>query len=286
MIWSVRVGRFTMFAIKDGVYHTDPRASFPDSDSAVWDGEPLTEDGKLGVEIGCFLVSDGDRIFMVDSGLGRWPDAPEGVRAATGMMPAALETLGIEPKQVEMVIHTHLHADHFGGDVNDDAEPFFPNARVVAHGEDLEYFRDAQGWLGDRVRKEFLPLVRAGLVDLVDAPQTLVPGVAVEMAPGHTPGHMSVLISSGEAEALVTGDVMHHPVQVRHTDWNWEADLDPEAAAATRAATVQRLARSKGILAANHFPAPRFGRVEGRNGMMRFEPLSSAVAILNPRRPA
>lgn len=190
------------------------------------------------------------------------------------MMPEGLETLGIGADQVEMVIHRHLHTDHFGGDVTDSGEAFFPNARFVVHHADLDYFRNAEGWLGDRVRAEFLPLVDEGRVDLVDDDKTLVPGIAVEMSPGHTPGHISVLIDSADSQALVVGDVMHHPLQVEYPTWNWLGDVSSERAAQTRIETVQRLAENDELLAAGHFPQPGFGHVETSGGSNWFEPVS------------
>ncbi|MFP3881878.1 MAG: MBL fold metallo-hydrolase [Actinomycetota bacterium] len=275
MIWRLTVGRFSLYAIQDGVYHIDPVSVFPDSDSDAWKGVALARDGMLGIGIGCFLVTDGDRVFMVDSGMGRWPEAPDKVRATTGRMPEGLETLGIGADQVEMVIHTHLHADHFGGDVTNSGEAFFPNARLIVHRADVDHFRDAEGWLADRVREEFLPLVEEGRVDFVHDAKTLVPGIAVEMSPGHTPGHISVLIDSENNQALVVGDVMHHPLQVQHPTWNWVGDVDPEVAAQTRIKTVQRLAEKGELLAAGHFPQPGFGRVESSDGSARFEPVAT-----------
>lgn len=271
MIWRLTVGRFSIYAIQDGVYHIAPASAFPASDTDAWKGATLDHEGMLGIGIGCFLVTDGDRVVMVDSGMGRWPEAPDKVRATAGLMPEGLKTLGIGPDQVEMVIHTHLHADHFGGDVTDSGEAFFPNARVVVHRADLDYFRDAEGWLANRVRDEFLPLVEEERVDLLDDAETLVPGIAVEMSPGHTPGHISVLIDSENSSALMVGDVMHHPLQVQYPNWNWIGDVDPELAAQTRIATVQRLAEKGDLLAAGHFPQPGFGRVETSEGSARFE---------------
>lgn len=276
VISRLTVGRFSLYAIQDGVYHVDPLSAFPNSDTDVWKHATLDNDGMLGIGMGCFLVTDGDRVVMVDSGMGRWADAPDKVRATTGLMPEGLERLGIGADQVEMVIHTHLHADHFGGDVTDSGEAFFPNARLVAHRADLDYFRDVEGWLADRVRDEFLPLVEEGCVDLLDDAMTLVPGITVEMSPGHTPGHISVLIDSEDSQALVVGDVVHHPLQVEHPTWSWIGDLDAEVAAHTRLETVQRLADSDGLLTAGHFPPPGFGHVKTSEGSARFQPVGTA----------
>jgi glyoxylase-like metal-dependent hydrolase (beta-lactamase superfamily II) len=262
VIWKLPLGAMVLYAIEDGSYFADPTQVFPGSDSKAWDDSGRESDGKLRFSIGCFVLTDGDRVVMVDTGMGRWPDAPPAVRAQVGAMPQALRTLGMSPGDVDLVIHTHLHPDHFGGDVTDEGVPFFPHARIVAHQADFDHFRHSEGWLADRVRGEFVPLVEAGPVELIDGPRTVTPGVSVEETPGHTPGHLLVRIRSEDSAALIMGDITHHPLQVSHPDWNSAGDHNPELAATTRRRVLDRAAGTDTVVTANHHPKPGFGTVE------------------------
>jgi glyoxylase-like metal-dependent hydrolase (beta-lactamase superfamily II) len=84
--------------------------------------------------------------------------------------------------------------------------------------------------------------------------------------PGHTPGHMSILITSGGEQALVLGDVAHNPVQIQEPDWVSRADIDPDLTRRTRRALIERLEREQMLVAAGHFQAPGFGRIVRLDG--------------------
>ena len=158
--------------------------------------------------------------------------------------------------------------------------PTFPNARYLVVRREWEHWskeddRSMGDILGDSVR----PVFEAGLVDLVEPGHAVTSEVALEPTPGHTPGHASVRIRSGGAEAVITGDLMHHPVQCAHPDWGSNADSDPAAAAATRhaflAAQAGRAgARDRDALrrAARGADRPRRGGVPVRGGLTRGEP--------------
>ncbi len=268
MILTTRLGALTLHAVEDGWYHTDPLASFPGSTSAAWEAAGVT--GRLRVRLGCFVVVDGERVVMVDSGMGS-ATLPAEADAVSGRLPQALERLGIPPTAVEAVIHTHLHVDHCGGDRAADGRAFFPEARLVAHQADMDHFSADESWLGEHVRREFLPFVAEGRVDIRTGGGKVVPGITVEETPGHTPGHMSVVVASGDDEVLIGGDVSHHPVQVAHPGWSSAGDVDPEQAAVTRTEVLARLAATGVLFAAGHYPHP-WGRVASRDGTLHWEP--------------
>jgi glyoxylase-like metal-dependent hydrolase (beta-lactamase superfamily II) len=111
------------------------------------------------------------------------------------------------------------------------------------------------------------PLAELGLVEFMDGEHGLTPSLTALPTPGHTPGHMSLLVTSRGERAMILGDAAHSPVQVHETDWVSRADMDPELTRRTRRALMDRLEHDAIVVAAGHFEAPGFGRIvrlEGR----------------------
>jgi glyoxylase-like metal-dependent hydrolase (beta-lactamase superfamily II) len=267
MVWKTEFGRFTIYGIEDGWMLRDPMEFLPDSDPEVWVAHPeFLDEGKIRVSLGCFLVAGPSGLVMVDTGLGPPPDP----RMASGKMPEALGTIGIRPDEIDTVIHTHLHVDHIGGNLDDSGRPFFPNARLFVHSAELDYWLAIEGPRGDRVRSVFEPL--GGMVDAVGGDREIRPGVAMVESFGHTPGHMSVELRSEGRRAVLGGDVTHHPLQAAYPEWNMAADYDRALAVRSRRLLYEGLAADDGLLGAGHFPRPGFGSVVVDEGVRVFVP--------------
>ena len=178
---------------------------------------------------------------------------------------------GVCIADISLVAFTHLHPGHVGWNVTHEgssAKPTFTNARYLLPRADFDFFADAEN--AERfphIKDQVLPLVNLGLVDLVEPEQDLSPELRLWSTPGHTPGHVSILINSAGAKGIILGDVAHSPVQVYETDWASRPDIDPDQARATRHSVFDRLEQEGLTVAAGHFPEPGFGklvRVEGR----------------------
>ena len=175
-----------------------------------------------------------------------------------------------------MVVFTHLHPDHVGWNLLEDGgayRPTFPRARYVAHRADWDTFRKPEvrqaleGVAGDFFAQTLEPLEALGVLDLADGERSLTEEVTTLHTPGHTPGSMGLLISSGGERAIILGDALVHPAQVEHPDWGFAFDFDGETAVRTRNSLLDRIEAEGLVLSACHFPEPGFGRVvrlEGR----------------------
>ncbi|MFD0121549.1 MBL fold metallo-hydrolase [Streptomyces virginiae] len=244
-------------------------------------------DGALHLDSHSFaLVVNGLRV-LVDTGIGNGKTRAD--PAWHDMRTDYLDRLadiGFTPDDVDLVILTHLHTDHVGWNtrkVDGAWVPTFPNARYltsrVEHAFWAAYDMDEarRGMFRDSV----VPVEEAGLLDLVDVPAEgfdVADGLRLLPTPGHTPGQVAVQVSSAGATALVTGDAVHHPVQLARPEIGSCVDIDPVRAEATRRALLARLADTGALLLGTHFPAPTAGRVVAEGDGYRLEPVAAAPA--------
>ena len=121
--------------------------------------------------------------------------------------------------------------------------------------------------MGDSVR----PIFDAGLVDLVEMDHRISPEVRLTPSPGHTPGHVSVMIESEGQRAVITGDIAHHPCQMAHPEWATSLDSDIQAATATRAKLFAEWADRPILVIGTHYAAPTAGHVKRDGAAFRFE---------------
>jgi glyoxylase-like metal-dependent hydrolase (beta-lactamase superfamily II) len=267
-----QVGTLRCTVLSDGYYAYPPSWFFPNAAPA--DLAEALYKRRLGPEsivspYTCLLIETGRHVILVDTGAGA-------VSATTGAIPARLEVAGIRPKDVDAIVLTHAHPDHVGGAVDARQRPQFPNAAVYVSETERDFWMSARPKLGalrvpEAVKasmeigaRRCLDCVRHHL-EPVDGETEIVAGVRVLPAPGHTPGHLALLLDSGGEQLLNFGDAAVHPLHLEHPEWENGFDADPECAAGTRRALLARAAAEGMRVMAFHFPFPSVGRVEKRN---------------------
>jgi glyoxylase-like metal-dependent hydrolase (beta-lactamase superfamily II) len=225
----------------------------------------------MRIEIGCYLVRSQGRTILIDTGYGEGPIASIG--GLRGQLMADLASKKVRPDEVDRVFLSHLHSDHVGWNTTvreGQAIPTFPNARYMVHQADWEAFRKPE--IQARFSFPYMDrcvqsLDRLGVLDVIVEDRDLTGEVRVLHTPGHTPGHMSVLVASQGHRSLIQGDVLVHPAQVTEPDWNCHFDMDWEAATQTRKRLLDLVEAERTAVVSCHFPLPGFGqviRVEGR----------------------
>lgn len=237
----------------------------------------LTEDAKLIMSIHAFVVESQGRTIVVDTCVGN-----DKVRQSKNwhlQKNRFLEDLaeaGFPRERVSHVLCTHLHVDHVGWNtmlVDGKWRPTFPKARYLFGRTEYEYWSQHPDPYDQSIQQDSVrPIMDAGLAELVAPDHALTPDVRLEPTPGHTPGHVSVRIDSKGQAAVITGDLMHHPVQCAEPDWANRFDVDAEAARATRRAFLARYADRPVLVLGTHFATPTAGRIARDGAAWRFDP--------------
>ncbi len=235
------------------------------------------EDGRLYGSIHSFVIESGTRRIIVDTCVGN--DKPRTVRAWNLLHEPYLQNLeeaGFAADTIDTVLCTHLHVDHVGWNtrlVEGKWVPTFPNARYLFGRKEWEHWSSdaARHHNGDVMGDSVRPIVDAGLAHLVDMNHVLTDEVRLEPTPGHTPGHVSVRIASRGEEAVITGDIMHHPLQCAEPDLANNFDADADAARRTRREFLARYADRPVLVLGTHFAPPTGGWVVDAEQAWRFE---------------
>jgi len=277
-----KVGSATITSVVEDQIDLPPGLLFPEADEETVRRHPWLvpdwagADGTISMRVQAFVVETDGVTVLVDPCVGngkvRWLpvwndlDLPFLERLADA---------GYVPADVELVVHTHVHADHVGWDTRRDGDawvPTFTGARHLYTEAELEFARTS-GMPGEDVYGDSIaPIVDAGLADIVAPDADLGHGLRLESTPGHTPGHTSLWIESGGERALITGDFMHHPFQFAEPQVAEIADSDADVARSTRTRMLRRMAESGALVLGTHFPNRPAGRVVANGDRWRFVP--------------
>lgn len=258
----MKVGELEVIPISDGEAKMPP-GYFPNADWSVHQ-ELLNDEGVLVIPLGCFLVRTGEVTLLVDAGLG--PLDASFMRG--GDLPSGLEAAGVERSDIDIVVCTHLHIDHIGWLVREGA-PYFPNASVRFGNLDWDHFVSA-GDRGDFIRQSMEVLQAASQTEPIHQDGSVAPGVNTLHTPGHTPGHLCVVLSSGTERAFLLGDTATCPIQVEESEWQAISDVDPALAQRTRESLWRELEASGDMAVGAHFSGLQFGRVLAGKGKRYF----------------
>jgi glyoxylase-like metal-dependent hydrolase (beta-lactamase superfamily II) len=254
----VRIGDLRLHAVSDGTFVARPgyfgHHVPPDAHPELFD-----RDHVAWLPIGCFLVRAGDRVVLVDAGIGPDRLAGDGLDLVGGQLLVGLRAAGVTPGDVTDVICTHFHLDHVGWLFDLERRPVFGRADIWFGAGDWDHFVTGAGMMRPHIRDGLR--AHSGRVRPVTTETAVAPGVTAVPAPGHTPGHLCVVLASGAERALLLGDAITCPVQLDEPTWHSIGDVDPALADRTRERLWRELEGERTLGAGAHFPELRFGRV-------------------------
>jgi glyoxylase-like metal-dependent hydrolase (beta-lactamase superfamily II) len=281
---TLEVGRLKVHALEAGIQWLDGGAMFGVVPRPLWEKRiPPDERHRIPLALRCLLVETPNALVLVDSGVGN--KEGEKFRDIYGIdnegnptrLEDAIRSVGFDPGDVDLVVATHLHFDHGGGNTSlaegGRIVPAFPNARYVFQEGELAFAQSPN----ERVRasymsKNFLPLVEAGLVDTVDGPTDLVEGVSLLPTPGHTPFHQSVVLDGEGERAVFLADLCptsaHLPLP-----WIMGYDLEPLVTLETKRALWERIQEEDWTLIFQHDARVPWGRMGVEDGKVILNPI-------------
>jgi glyoxylase-like metal-dependent hydrolase (beta-lactamase superfamily II) len=248
----------------------------------------MREGGAIDAEdvlILCFqsyIIRTPHHTILVDSCIGN--DKPRPLRPKWNMKTddsylRALAAAGFSVGDIDFVMCTHLHTDHVGWNTRLEAGrwvPTFPNARYVFARSEFDYWTEQHATtkvapFGDSV----LPIVEAGKAEIVGEDFAIGDHTRILSTPGHTPGHVAICFGRDKDTAVVSGDLMHSPLQARYPELSAKFDVDQAQAAVTRRQFLERYCDSDTLCCTAHFPSPSTGKIRRRGNGFSCEAVGS-----------
>lgn len=265
-----QLGRFRLHALDAGLQRLDGGAMFGVVPKPLWEKKiPPDDRNRIPLALRCLLVETEGDLVLIDTGAGNKED--EKFRDIYGLEnegdPSALEDAirdaGFQPSDVTLVINTHLHFDHAGGDTVKRADggigPAFEGVRHLVQRSEWD-FAHLQN---ERIRASYSlanidPIHEAGLFDFVEGPAEVLPGIRLEPTPGHTPGHQSVVIESEGESAIYLADLVPTSAHLS-LPWIMGYDVEPLVTMETKKTVLDRSKRARALLVFEHDPEISWG---------------------------
>ena len=279
-----RLGNLDLAILTDGTYYQDAGAVFGIVPRVMWErlGIELNDRYQMPLGLNSLLLRSQGKTVLIETGVGD-KDRPlqQTRRDESGSLLEELSALGVAPDDVDVVINTHLHADHCGWNTRKHADgayvPTFRRATYLIQRTEW----DAAIAPNERTRATYLaenmlPLADAGQLDLVDGERRVTDEITIVPTPGHSNGHASVVLASGGESAVYLGDMIQHPAQLERAAWVSSFDIYPLEAMATKKAVVARAIAERQLVVAVHCPFPGLGYMtETADGKRKWNPIAA-----------
>lgn len=266
--WTSADGTVRVLALLDarGAFFINCTAALIGADPATWRDAEILDPAAHGaakdwiVHYRAYAICVQDRVIVVDTGVGPATSLASTWAPTPGRLPSAMSDVSIPATVVDTVVLTHLHSDHVGWAVLEDHQPrtFFPNARYVIQAAEIQAIGGDPD--GRAVMDRTVTVIQdSQQLDVADGDRTLARGTAgggwsisVSLAPGHTPGHQVVTVTTSESQLVIAGDAFVHATQLIDPQVRYAFESDPAKASVTRLRLADQLSLSNGTLAAGH----------------------------------
>ena len=265
-----RLGNLDLHILSDGIYYQDAGAVFGIVPRVMWQrvvSPELDDQYRLPIGLNSLLVRSDGKLVLIETGVGN----KEGHRRQAspieqGDLISALSALGIQPDEIDIVINSHLHADHCGWNTRDgegeNAIPTFPKARyLIQRGEWEAATNPNERTRATYLQENFRPLEETGQLELVDGELAVTSEITMISTMGHTEDHASIVLMSSGETAIYIGDMVQHHVQLERTAWVSSFDVLPLVSMETKKRIVERAIDEQALIISVHEPFPGLGRM-------------------------
>ena len=280
LVQTRRIGRFTVHALQAGGQMLDGGAMFGVVPKPLWEKKiPADSRNRIPMGMRCLLIEHDIGLVLIDTGAGNKETAKfldiygieNGADGQRTMLEAAIVSAGFRPEDVALVINTHLHFDHGGGNTFVDGDgrvlPSFPKARYVVQAGEVHYAEHTnERTAASYFPRNWAPIREAGRLKLIDGSQEIVAGIRSLPTPGHVPFHQSLLIDGGSEMACYLGDVIpthiHMPLP-----WIMGYDVEPLRTLESKRALLSSALAEKWLLIFEHDASVAWGYAahDGKN---------------------
>jgi glyoxylase-like metal-dependent hydrolase (beta-lactamase superfamily II) len=279
-----RLGNLQLHILSDGLFYQDAGAVFGIVPKMMWErlGITLNDRHQMGIALNSLLLRSGGKTILIETGVGdkerplAQTERPGGVSLLD-----ELRAAGVAPEDVDVVINTHLHADHCGWNTRKDEAgafvPTFPRARyLIQRGEYDAAMHPNERTRATYLAENFAPLDAAGQLDLIDGETRVTDEVTIIPTHGHTGDHASVMLASGGEKAIYLGDMVQHTAQLERAAWVSSFDIFPLEAMETKKAVVAAAIAERQLVVSVHCPYPGLGYMtqtaDGKQKWVSVEP--------------
>jgi glyoxylase-like metal-dependent hydrolase (beta-lactamase superfamily II) len=266
----VKVGNFNCIIISDGTFKASgtPPTHLP--------GQYSLQPGQL-IDGQCLCIRKDEHTILIDTGHGA------GVQSSTGKLLQNLQAEGIQCSDIETIILTHAHGDHIGGNTDIEGKSVFPNAHYFISEEEWKFWTSdpnlTQLDAEENVKQMFLSEIRKNLISvqdrlhLINSKTEIIPGIKFISAPGHTPGLIIPVISSGSEHLFCVSDLFHLTLEIEQRNAYSPFDIAPEQAKHTRTKIMSLAAKNNALIFASHLPFPGLGRIKQKDDVWLWQPV-------------
>ena len=266
-----RVGGVDLAVVNDGTFYYDAGAVFGVVPRLLWEREAPPLDARYRIPLGlnCVLLRSRGKTILIETGIGGKPgDRDVATPAEQGTLLTSLAAIGVVPADIDVVVNTHLHADHCGWNTRIGAGveaggppvPTFPNATYVVSGDEWE----AATHPNERTRATYLARNLDPIADrltLIEGEHAITDEVIFVPAPGHSAGHSTVMVRSGQEWGVYLGDLAQHRAQLERTAWVSGLDILPMVSMETKRRLMDECIEAGALVMFCHGPYPGVGRM-------------------------
>jgi glyoxylase-like metal-dependent hydrolase (beta-lactamase superfamily II) len=274
-----RLGAFELLVVSDGIIRQDAGATFGLVPRVMWKryAQDLDEKHRIPVGLNSLVVRSEGKCILIDTGVGTKETRAPGAMGieGSGLLLEKLAAAGVQPGDVDIVVNTHLHFDHCGGNTlskEGRPVPAFPRARYfIQKGEWEAASQPNERTRGTYLAENFEPLEEARQVELISGEIEAVKGVRIVPAPGHTEDHCVIELESEDEFALYVGEMSQHPVMLERLAWISAFDVLPLVSLDTKRRLLERAVEKQALLISVHAPYPGLGWLRDEDGKRRWE---------------